>query len=172
MANQVIVTSNNTVQVSVEPVPNIEVQISRAAINAVTTVANANYANYAGNAFFANVANYANTSGSASTVDGYIKVPFQYNNVSPKNVALIPANSVVSQVDVIVTTPFNDPNSTLSMGTVANTNLLLNSNDSKPNIAGTYAAMPGQLFLSNTWAVLTINPGSSTTGSGMIVIYF
>ena len=105
-------------------------------------------------------------------INGYIKVPYQYNNASPKNVAIIPANAVVSAVDVIVTTAFDDVNATLSMGTVANANLLLNAVDSKPFIAGTYAAMPGQLFLSDTWVVLTISPGSSTTGSGMIVIYF
>jgi hypothetical protein len=106
------------------------------------------------------------------TINGYIKVPFQFNNVSPKNVAVIPANAVVSAVDVIVTTAFDDNAATLSMGTMANANLLLNSVDSKANIVGTYAAMPGQLFLSDTWVVLTITPGSSTTGSGMIVIYF
>ena len=99
-------------------------------------------------------------------------MPFQFNNVSPKNVAVIPANAVVSAVDVIVTTAFDDNAATLSMGTMANANLLLNSVDSKANIVGTYAAMPGQLFLSDTWVVLTITPGSSTTGSGMIVIYF
>jgi hypothetical protein len=169
MATQVIVTANNTVNVTIATQPNIDVTISRAAITSIANVAFANVANfayYAGNALIANRAN------SSATVDGYIKVPFQYNNVSPKNVAIIPANAVVSSIDVIVTTPFNDANSTLSLGTVANTNLLLNSTDSKPNISGTYAAMPGQLFLSDTWTVLTINPGSSTTGSGMIVIYF
>jgi hypothetical protein len=106
------------------------------------------------------------------TINGFIKVPFQYNDVSPKNVAVIPANAVVSAVDVIVTTAFNDNSATLSMGTMANANLLVNATDTKANIAGTYAAMPGQLFLSDTWTVLTINPGSSSTGSGMIVIYF
>lgn len=169
MATQVQVTSNNTVNVTVATQPNIDVTISRAA---VTTIANVAYANVANYAFYAGNATIANRANSSATVDGYIKVPFQYNNPSPKNVAIVPANAVVSQVDVIVTIPFNDANATLSLGTVANTSLLLNTTDSKPNIAGTYAAMPGQLFVSDTWAVLTINPGSSTTGSGMIVIYF
>lgn len=169
MATQVAVSSNNTVNVTVATQPNVDVTISRAAVTTIANVAFANVANYAFNAGNANLANRAN---SAATVDGYIKVPFTYNNPSPKNVAIVPANAVVSQVDVIITTPFNDANATLSLGTVANTSLLLNTTDSKPNIAGTYAAMPGQLFLSDTWAVLTINPGSSTTGSGMIVIYY
>jgi hypothetical protein len=49
MANQIIVTSNNTVQVSVTPTPTIQANISRASINAVTNVPTANYANFAGN---------------------------------------------------------------------------------------------------------------------------
>jgi hypothetical protein len=169
MPTQVAVTTNNTVNVTVATQPNIDVTISRAAVTTLANVAFANVANFAFNAGNANIANRAN---SAATVDGYIKVPFQYNNASPKNVAIIPANAVVSQVDVIVTTAFDDVNATLSLGTVANANLLLNATDSKPFLSGTYAAMPGQLFLSDTWTVLTINPGSSTTGSGMIVIYF
>jgi len=169
MATQVAVTTNNTVNVTVATQPNVDVTISRAAI---TTIANVAYANIANYAFYAGNANIANRANSSATVDGYIKVPFQYNNASPKNVAIIPASAVVSQVDVIVTTAFNDANATLSLGTVANANLLLNTTDSKPFYTGTYAAMPGQLFLSDTWSVLTINPGSSTTGSGMIVIYF
>jgi hypothetical protein len=50
MANQVIVTNTGNVQVAIEPTPNVQVQISRAAITAVTDVPTANYANYAGNA--------------------------------------------------------------------------------------------------------------------------
>jgi len=169
MPTQVAVSTNNTVNVTVATQPNIDVTISRAAI---TTIANVAYANIANFAFYAGNAIIANRANSSATVDGYIKVPFQYNNASPKNVAVVPANAVVSQVDVIVNTAFDDNAATLSMGTMANANLLLNATDSKPNISGTYAAMPGQLFLSDTWVVLTITPGTSTTGSGMIVIYF
>lgn len=49
MANQVIVTSNNTVQVSVEPTPDVQVTISRTAVGTIANVPTANYANFAGN---------------------------------------------------------------------------------------------------------------------------
>jgi hypothetical protein len=49
MANQVIVTNTGNVQVALTPPPNVQVQISRAAISTVTDVPTANYANYAGN---------------------------------------------------------------------------------------------------------------------------
>jgi hypothetical protein len=49
MANQIIVTQNGNVQVSIQPTPNVQVQISRAAIGTVSNVPTANFANYAGN---------------------------------------------------------------------------------------------------------------------------
>ena len=49
MANQIIVTQSGNVQVSIQPTPNVQVQISRAAIGTVTNVPTANFANYAGN---------------------------------------------------------------------------------------------------------------------------
>lgn len=49
MANQIIVTSNNTVQVAIEPTPNVEVTISRTAVGTIANVPTANYANFAGN---------------------------------------------------------------------------------------------------------------------------
>ena len=49
MANQIIVTQSGNVQVSIEPTPNVQVQISRAAIGTVSNVPTANFANYAAN---------------------------------------------------------------------------------------------------------------------------
>ena len=78
MANQVIVTANNTVQVAIEPTPNVEVTISRAVIGTISNVNvnNANYANFAGTAFNVNASNVTglgnvatiNLDGSSSNV--------------------------------------------------------------------------------------------------------
>ena len=76
MANQIIVTNTGNVQVAIEPTPNVQVQISRAAIGTVSNVPTANYANYAGEAFDVSVANVSgigniavvNLNGNAQTV--------------------------------------------------------------------------------------------------------
>lgn len=60
MANQIIVTQNGNVQVSIEPTPNVQVQISRAAITTLTDVPTANFANFAGNVTGANQPNITN----------------------------------------------------------------------------------------------------------------
>ena len=57
MANQVIVTNTGNVQVALTPSPNVQVQISRAAIGTVSNVPTANFANYAGNVTVANQPN-------------------------------------------------------------------------------------------------------------------
>jgi hypothetical protein len=57
MANQVIVTNTGNVQVALTPPPNVQVQISRAAIGTVSNVPTANFANYAGNVTASNQPN-------------------------------------------------------------------------------------------------------------------
>lgn len=129
----------------------------------VSNVANANYANFA---------NYSNFAGSAATVDGWVKLPFTFSDTSPKIIATIPAGAVVSQTQIIITTPFNDANARLSVGTVANPNELVSINDNRPNQLGTYTTIPGRIYLSETHVVLTIVPGASYTGDGMLIIYY
>ena len=121
------------------------------AANIQGTVANANYAN---------------------NVEGYVKVPFAFDTASPTNIAVIPANAVVSEINIVITVPFDDPNATLEVGTVANLTQLVNANDVLTEVAGTYVTMPGQIYLSDTHVIMTINPGISTTGAGMLIINF
>lgn len=149
---QKIIAGNN---ITITPTNGVgEVTINAAT---VSNVANANYANFAG---------------SAATVDGWVKVPFTFSDTSPKIIATIPANAVVSQTEIIITTPFNDANARLSVGTVANPNELVSINDNRPNQAGTYTTIPGRIYLSETHVVLTIVPGASYTGDGMLIIYY
>jgi len=60
MANQVIVTNTGNVQVALTPPPNVQVQISRAAIGTVSNVPTANYANFA---------NYSSYAGNVTTAN-------------------------------------------------------------------------------------------------------
>lgn len=160
MATQVAVNGSGVVQVNVATTPNIQVNTGRVVIANISNVPSANFAN------FANVANLANN------VVGYVKVPFQYNTVSPKNIAVIPAGAVVSEVNIVINQAFSDPSATLTVGTVANPTQLVGAGDNKPNQIGTYATLPGQLYVSDTHVVLTINSGSSTSGNGMLIINY
>lgn len=84
MANQVVVTQSGNVQVNIQATPNVQVQVSRAAIGNITVsnVAVANSANYAGNVTVAaqpNITSLGTLTGLTSS--GNITAPFFLGNV-------------------------------------------------------------------------------------------
>ena len=100
MANQVIVTNTGNVQVALTPPANVQVQISRAAINTLTSVPTANFANFAGNVTASNQPNITtlgtltalNVSGNGTinnlTVTGNLQVGNLFaNNANYSNFA-------------------------------------------------------------------------------------
>jgi len=126
-------------------------------INGNTVTAN----NFVGNISYNNITNLP-----------FIRIPFNFNDSSPALVGIIPANSVVSRVEVIISTAFSNSNATLSVGTITNTTELIDTVDTKPSMVGTYATVPGTIYMSETHVVLTINSATSNTGSGMLIIYY
>jgi hypothetical protein len=82
MANQVIVTNTGNVQVALTPPPNVQVQISRAAIGTISNVPTANFANFAGNVTASNQPNITTLGTLTSlTSSGNITAPFFIGNV-------------------------------------------------------------------------------------------
>jgi hypothetical protein len=79
MANQVTVSNNNTINVTVEPPANVEVQISRAVIGTVANVASANTANTVTNNAQPNITSVGTLTGLTSS--GNITAPFFIGNV-------------------------------------------------------------------------------------------
>ena len=82
MANQIIVTQSGNVQVSIEPTPNVQVQISRAAIGTVSNVPTANFANYAANVTSSSQPNITSLGTLVNlTSAGNITAPFFIGNI-------------------------------------------------------------------------------------------
>lgn len=127
--------------------------------------ANAAIASYTGNL-------QGNLSYSKITDLPIVKVSFAYNASSPRLIATIPANALVSKVEVYVITSFNDNNTTLTLGSITNTTELVDLTDTKLSTVGLYTTLPGMLYMSDTQIVLTVNSGTSNTGSGIIIIYY
>lgn len=146
-----------------------------------TDRANAAIANFTGNLNSSNanlgntaIANYivGNLSYTNITELPIIKKSFNYNDASISLIGIIPANSVVSRIEILISTAFNTGNATLSVGTIANPIELIDTTDSKPSLAGLYTIMPGTVYMSDTHVLLTINSQNSTTGKGMLTIYY
>jgi len=130
----------------------------------------------AGNASLGNIvtANYivGNVSYNNITQLPLLRLTFNYNDASPSLVGLVPANAVISRIEIIISTAFNDRNSSLTLGTITHPNELIDTIDTNTNVVGLYTVIPGTMYMSDTHLLLTINPGSSTTGSGMLIIYY
>jgi len=130
----------------------------------------------AGNASLGNTvsANYLVGNVAYNNLTGVpiLKVPFNYNDASPSLVGIIPANAVVSKIEIIITTAFNNSSTFITLGTITHPVELVDTTDSNLNSVGIYTTLPGITYMSDTHVLLTLNSSSSTAGSGMLNIYY
>jgi hypothetical protein len=165
MANQIIVTKDHTVQVNVQPTPQVQVQISRAAITTLTDVNHANTADYATHVTGANQPNITNVgtlgnlnvANTITTQDLVVTGNFQVGNLfaNSANYANF-AGTVITNAQ---------PNIT-SVGTLSN--LSVSGNVSTPLVYSQGMVTQGydfvQMQYSNSVA-LPVSPYDIGTGS-------
>ena len=112
-------------------------------------------------------ANSATALGVEWADDETVEVRFNFGDATPKPIATIPANKVVTGASITILTPFDDPTATLALG---NTTDLQETTDNLPSEAGTYTTTPGIQYATPTACVLSITAGTSTQGSGLVTI--
>ena len=100
------------------------------------------------------------------------KILFSYSDLPLTTICNVSANSIIVEIRVIILTAFNDITSTLSIGTLLDTQELLDITDILPQGTGTYTTEPAHKYTTNTELVLAISAGSSTQGNGMVIIYY
>jgi hypothetical protein len=88
---------------------------------------------------------------------------FSYNTASPLTLTGLLPNDVIDTVEITVTTPFNDPAATLSVGTVLTPNLCLTI---PANVIGSFEAEENFKMVGAETLRLSIVPGTSTQGAG------
>lgn len=104
---------------------------------------------------------------------GPIRVNFAYDNTTPTSTAVIPAGSVISRVDVVVQTAFNDPTATVAVGYSGATSAWMSGSQSTPAFADDYQNQTAQSApLSDHAVLVTVTPGSASQGSGYALVYF
>lgn len=112
-------------------------------------------------------ANSTTTTGLEWANDNTIEVRFDYGDASPKVIGTVPANRVVRATTITMLVAFDDATSTLTLGTP---NDLQDLTDNKPSALGTFDTQPGLQYGINTVVSLTIVPGTSTVGTGLVTI--
>jgi hypothetical protein len=107
------------------------------------------------------------TGGAGETV---ARVPFTFASASPLLLLSIPAGSAVNRCALVITTTFDDPTATLSVGTAFSPAALLATSDIEPGIAGQYESDLIVPFTPAETLILTLSPAGSTQGAGYVLL--
>ena len=108
-------------------------------------------------------------SGSTTLVNSFVATG-TYTSTSPVMVGTVPSNSLMTRVDVQISTAFDDPASNIEIGTETVNGLLMDNTLINSNTAGSYVTTIAYPIGAATSIKAFINPGSSTTGEFRIVL--
>lgn len=97
---------------------------------------------------------------------------FSYTTPSPAIAFTIPASGRILSVGVQITTAFDDAATTISVGDGGNTSRLMNSSQNIPTEIGESESHIGYQYVASTPILLTLSPGASTQGSGVVYIVY
>jgi hypothetical protein len=95
---------------------------------------------------------------------------FNYNDTFPKLSTTVLGDSWIEKISVQIVDPFDDPNSTFSMGYGGSQNNLISIGTVDMGIMGDTEAIENVYFLNSDSATMYVDPGSSTQGSGIIFV--
>jgi hypothetical protein len=118
------------------------------------------------------VADSTATTGLVWSDNGETVVPFNFGDATPKPLFTIAAGKTVFTAAIVILVPFDDTSSTLSIGDVGDVVRLLDVSDNLPTQVGTYETTPGAKYSTATGLTLSIHPGTSTQGNGLVVIQY
>ena len=97
-----------------------------------------------------------------------VVVPYAFNTATP--LLLATGAGVVSRALVDVSAAFDGPGATMSIGTLANHNLILPTTSVTPGVVGQYGTQRVFVGLGNVF--LFITPLGSTVGSGFAFLQY
>ena len=84
-------------------------------------------------------------------------------------VSVSPGDFIID-TELVIETAFDDASATLELGTFADTDLILTSSQNAPYQVGSYGTQCNFDFSVADSIILTLNPGTSTQGSGYILL--
>lgn len=112
-----------------------------------------------------------NSPPSWTTVAGIAKQSFAFNSNQTINVVILPTDSTVLSVTLLINTPFNDAATTITVGDAAQPDRLFVAEDNLPTVSGSYTVYPNYSYGIATQLTLTIT-GTSTAGSGIVTLQY
>jgi hypothetical protein len=97
-------------------------------------------------------------------------LPFDITTPSPAVVCPLPATAYVLHTRVFISTPFDDPTATITVGVTASPADLQGVGDNDPTDSGTYISDETYPSSGLTNITITLNPAASTVGSGVVFV--
>ncbi len=99
---------------------------------------------------------------------GALKAPFTYTTASPFLIQAVTAGQLITRATLVLTQSFNDPAATIGLGTTADPNLIFAPGDVDADTTSQYDNEGLVVFPSNDYLILTLSPGASTQGAGVL----
>lgn len=106
---------------------------------------------------------------SPNNVEAF-EIPFSYNTASPLLLYNYTAGDTMIDFEIVIETAFDDPTATLEIGPDSDPDGIYSAAMNIPDQVGIYANRCNVSYPANEAIRLTITPGTSTQGSGHVVI--
>jgi hypothetical protein len=97
------------------------------------------------------------------------RVDFAFNTPSPVVLQAITAGQLLDRAAVLITTTFDDPAAYVEVGTSGDPDGVFEEGDIDLGVLGQYENRILLLFPSSDLLLLTIHPGASTQGAGILL---
>jgi len=98
-------------------------------------------------------------------------IEFDFSDTSPIFLAKSQNNLSIGEIIIEIITPFNDINTTITIGDSINNSRLFASDINDAKTIGKYSCTPDYIYTSETDIYMYIT-GTNTLGSGIVRIYF
>jgi hypothetical protein len=99
-----------------------------------------------------------------------LSLPFDTATSSPATVCALGSGAYVLQTRVFIEDAFDDVATEVSVGITSDSDVLLSTADVDPSTSGTYLSDATFAASGATNVTLTVNPGSSSSGSGRVFV--
>ena len=117
--------------------------------------------------------NIASISGGGGTVTTEIIVcPFSFGDLSPKKLFTVPVNAYIVTTQIKIDIPFNDLAASLTIGDSGTADKYMKTAENDPLNPGEYETNPSEKVLAAKDVYLTLSPGTSTQGNGVVVLEY
>ena len=112
----------------------------------------------------------ANNLYNTTTYTVSYKLAFHQADATPALICSVPANTVISKVELSILSAFNGTAPTISVGMASGYNDLMATTDNNPGVLSNWSVEPGVEYTSAEDIYVSVNAGSGSAGYALVVV--